>query len=223
MVAELQVIKEIKKEYIIEQVKAINDAAELTLGAIHDRSPKNGLKFIFDAKFDKIGYNPLKPEVKDNLIEQINQSLTMLTTYWILDQYRGQYFRAHLGEKNGIDLEIFKSNKEDSPEHIFEIFAATDPYRNKKLLKDIKTVVARTNCNKRSVCFCSPMPFRTSVKKYNGIQIDWENKIIPPQLPKEMEEYTCAVQKKEIGIRWIRNETLLSWAVNLIKAAEEIQ
>ena len=221
-------MQEIKKNYVVQQVKAIKDAAESTLGFIHDRSQKEGLKFIFEAKFDKIGYNPLKIEMKMNVMEQINQSITLLTTYWILNQHLGQYFRAHLGERTGTDFEIFETDKENSPKYIFEIFAATDPYQNRKLLKDIQTVVKRKACAEaeRSVCFCSPMPFKTSVIKYFEMQINWKEEINPDST-KEMKKYICIVQekdqKKEIGIIWIKNETLLSWAVNLIKAAGAIK
>lgn len=203
-------LQEITRGYIGRQIEAIRTAANKTLDSI--RHQRDGLKFIFDSKFDQIGYNPLETNKGNNLLEQINQSMTLLTTYWILDQHRGRYFRAHLGEKNGTDLEVFESEKENSLKYIFEIFAATNPYQNKKLLKDIKTVVNRSACPgaERSVCFCSPNPFKTSVKKYYDIQIDWGKEINP----EEKEKYNCTVQEKQIGIIWIKNETLFSWAVD---------
>jgi len=103
-------------------------------------SPERGIDLLARIKFEPIGRHPT--EDRDlNLIEQVNQTFTYLSTLRatkILFDLHPEIlagFRLNLGTQSGSDIE--------SVEHglvAAEVFAATSPNSNQKLKKDIRKV-----------------------------------------------------------------------------------
>jgi len=106
------------------------------------------------ARFDTIGYDPLSGEPL-NIVEQINQSFTILVSLRAVEQLFKMHpdaggFRLALGTTAGRDIESIVPNLVAA-----ETFAATRPDSNRKLAKDL----ARLNVDParhRYVFFAAP-------------------------------------------------------------------
>jgi hypothetical protein len=93
-------------------------------------------------KFEKIGFDPLNPARRLNLIEQLNQIFTYAASFRAAS-YLYQELREltsltlNLGTDAGWDIESSENGG-----LVAEVFAAVDPRNNRKLEKDIKKVAS---------------------------------------------------------------------------------
>lgn len=112
----------------------------------------DGLQLLKEIKFNKIGYDPLNSQRNLNLIEQVNQTFTYLSSFRavkILFQIHpeAKEFILNLGTSSGSDIESRSCGGIAA-----EVFSATSPSSNNKLNKDIKKVIA-TGANHKYVFF----------------------------------------------------------------------
>ena len=105
-------------------------------------------------KFGGIGFDPLDSNRTLNIIEQISQSFTYLTSFYALEILFTEYpelapFKLNLGTAPGSDIES------ECGELAAEVFAAVTPMSNQKLKKDINKVLA-TDAKLKLVFFMCP-------------------------------------------------------------------
>lgn len=131
----------------------------------------NPLEFLYKLKFMPSGHDPLDPDRRLNLIEQLNQSFTYLASFNAAEILFNEHPNVHrltlnLGTKSGWDVET-----NDSGGIVAEVFAAVTPSNNNKLNKDIARV-STANAKHRYVFFMCP-GYETGLysKAGNGIII----------------------------------------------------
>lgn len=136
----------------------INRAAEKTRRMLNSvLKEQEGIKALETVKYDQVGYDPLDPERKLNLIEQVNQTFTYLAslraTEYLFRIHQDQLsFRLNLGTHNGSDIESLDRQL------AAEVFAATHPNSNNKLAKDIAKVKSTSALQKYVFFACPNIP-----------------------------------------------------------------
>ena len=112
-------------------------------------------KMLFSKmKFGGIGFDPLDSKRELNIVEQINQSFTCLSSFYALEILFTEYpklapFRLNLGTASGSDI------KSECGELAAEVFAAVAPTNNQQLKKDINKVL-EINAKLKFVFFICP-------------------------------------------------------------------
>lgn len=132
---------------------AIVESAALTVKnlASHKGEP---MEFLRALRFDQIGHDPLSGEPL-NLIEQLNQTFTILVTLRAIEALLewhpdAEGFRVALGTSSGRDIESVKKNLVAA-----EAFAATKPTSNQKIKRE-QDRLAQDPAMNRYVFFASP-------------------------------------------------------------------
>ena len=117
--------------------------------------PEQGLDLLFKIKFEPVGRHPM--EDRDlNLIEQVNQTFTYLTSFRAAHILFGLHeglddgLRLNLGTQSGSDIESIEPGLVAA-----EVFAAVRPENNRKLCKDMDKI-ASSGANHKYVFFYSP-------------------------------------------------------------------
>lgn len=119
---------------------------------------------LFSAmKFGGVGCDPLQPNRKLNIIEQINQAFTYLASFQASELLLREHpecapLRLNLGTAPGSDIE--------STDGVLaaEVFAAVNPTNNQKLKKDIEKVAATDAQLRYSIFLC---PGYDAGRQYN--------------------------------------------------------
>ena len=124
---------------------------------------------LFQIKFSKIGIDPLY-HTPLNLIEQVNQTYTLLVTaealkYLFKHHSQAAPFIISPGPQSGTD--IFS---EDKLKVAVETFAAVDPNNNQKLKKDIIRV-SETKAKHKYVFYYSPVKEIPSYAIRNDVKV----------------------------------------------------
>ena len=115
----------------------------------------NSSKMLFSKmKFGGIGFDPLDSKRELNIVEQVSQSFTYLSSFYALEILFTEYpklapFRLNLGTASGSDIES------ECGELAAEVFAAMAPTNNQQLRKDINKVL-ETNAKLKFVFFICP-------------------------------------------------------------------
>lgn len=115
----------------------------------------NSSKMLFSKmKFGGIGFDPLDSKRELNIVEQVNQSFTYLSSFYALEMPFTEYpklapFRLNLGTASGSDIES------ECGELAAEVFAAVAPTNNQQLRKDINKVL-EINAKLKFVFFICP-------------------------------------------------------------------
>jgi hypothetical protein len=115
--------------------------------------PERGVDFLRRMRFDEIGRHPL--EDRDlNLIEQVNQTYSLLVTFKALRFLFGQHpdvvrYKVTLGPVRGYDIQ-----SADGEEVVAEVFAAVEPSSNSKVTLDRDKVAKSTGKHKYVFFFC---------------------------------------------------------------------
>jgi hypothetical protein len=140
-------------EHLTALQKRVEDAAERAVKELL-QAPEGGLELLKRIKFERIGQHPLEDRGL-NLIEQVNQTFSLLTCFAALRILFGNFpgidgFRLHPGAEPGCDIESLKPGLIAA-----EVFAAVSITNNNKLQKDIKKVAA-TRAAHRYVFFHVP-------------------------------------------------------------------
>lgn len=140
----------------LEQLKQkLYESMDKTLLQISSNITPTPSKTLFSKmKFGGIGFDPLDSNRPLNIIEQINQSFTYLSSFYALEVLFTEYpelapFRLNLGTAPGSDIES------ECGGLAAEVFAAVAPTSNQKLKKDINKVLA-TDAKLRFVFFMCP-------------------------------------------------------------------
>jgi hypothetical protein len=115
---------------------------------------KDSIQFLRHIKFEQIGFDPLDPKRKLNLIEQVNQTFTYLASFKAADIIFNRHpniseLSLNLGNISGTDIESTESGGIAA-----EVFAATRPGSNNKLNKDIVKVAATQATHKYVFLMC---------------------------------------------------------------------
>jgi hypothetical protein len=117
----------------------------------------DGIEILRRMKFTEMAWHPIAPERRLNLVEQINQTWTILVTLkalpFLFDRHSDAGgFRLNLGTAAGTDIESVEPNLVAA-----ETFAAVRPSSNQKLTKDMEKLVRTCPMAKaRYVFFGSP-------------------------------------------------------------------
>lgn len=116
-------------------------------------SKDRGIRLLERIKYERIGWHPLE-ERRLNLIEQVNQTFTYLTSLRalrvLLEHFPDTAFRLHLGTEPGPDIESVIPGLVAA-----EVFAAVSVTNNNKLSRDIERVL-KYEVRHRYVFFCVP-------------------------------------------------------------------
>jgi hypothetical protein len=123
--------------------REISAAAERTAKALTEllSAALNGIEILRRMKFIEMAWDPIAPERRLNIVEQINQTWTILVTLkalpFLFDQHHDAGgFRLNLGTAAGTDIESLEPNLVAA-----ETFAAVRPSSNRKLTKDMEKLV----------------------------------------------------------------------------------
>ena len=160
---------------IPQKVKDILESADKSLSKI--QKIKSGKDLLFEDKFGTLGTRWNNPESEGDLGEQIQQSMTMLVSYFAIDLLCNELeldektkIEINAADQNGPDISFEYQNK-----YVFvEVFATKNPYNNNKLFHDLKVLADRGNntgnCEESTlyIVFCSEQPLldsRTKCKK----------------------------------------------------------
>ena len=145
---------------IIETVEQAEDLKEKVCKSVEDAyeqlkaliKTNSALEFLFQMKFCKIGFNPIKG-TELNLIEQLNQSFSDLVIIEalldLLSKYQEKSFEIHLGTSHGFDIESTDGAV------AAECFAVTSVFNNNKLDKDSQKIIERAPDRKKYIYFYS--------------------------------------------------------------------
>ena len=133
----------------------VEAAASSALGMVVDARVEGDMAALWRMKFEPLGFDPIDGTSRLNLIEQINQSFTYLTSALAVKQLFSLHhelapFTLNLGTAAGSDIESLRY-----PGLAAEVFAATSPSSNQKLKKDIEKV-GRADAKYKYVFFMSP-------------------------------------------------------------------
>ncbi|HUT97987.1 MAG TPA: hypothetical protein VM054_02795 [bacterium] len=178
---------------VITSKDELKSYVKLVLSSIDETTKKllsysnNGLNLFKDIKFTTFGVHPKDGNTPLNLIEQVNQVFTYLTTFWGIDELKSIYtekkFIAHLGTTGGFDIE-----SKDDKQICAEVFATVDPENNKKIHNDLQRL-REGNYITKYLFYCSPI--RSGINETGIIihpttperLIDWARKLIAEDCP----------------------------------------
>lgn len=149
-------VREISNTAEIDDLeRAIVASADPTAGALRTLlATANGIEFLAQLKFYKAGRDPLSARPL-NLIEQVNQTFTYLAScdalrYLLAHHADRAPFAIHLGTAAGADIESTDRSI------VAEVFAATHPGSNQKLMKDLRKLRACTSAAHRYLFYSCP-------------------------------------------------------------------
>lgn len=136
----------------------------------------NPLEALHTLKFEEYGYHPLVEGQRVNLIEQLNQTFTILASLaasrllmkWFPES-DGLYL--NLGTAPGRDIESITHGVVEA-----EVFAAVNPRNNNKLSKDIRRL-ADSQAAHRYVFFYAPGHDSGRQQHQDGVQVwalEWQ-------------------------------------------------
>jgi hypothetical protein len=115
---------------------------------------KTEFDLLRSLKFEHVGFNPAHCDGSYHVIEQINQSMTYLTTAcalkWLKAKHPDLHWHGSLGPAGGTD--IFSSDESV----LCEVFAAVNETNNQKLKRDIEKILkaASTSSSVTRYVFC---------------------------------------------------------------------
>ena len=144
--------------------RAIVASADSTVGDLRTLfAATNGIEFLAQLKFRKAGRDPLSARPL-NLIEQVNQTFTYLAScdalrYLIAHHADRVPFVIHLGTAAGPDIESTDRSI------VAEVFAATHPGSNQKLLKDLRKLRACAPAAHRYLFYSCPGEHRVQISQ----------------------------------------------------------
>lgn len=99
----------------------------------------SGLKLIQDLNLGEFGYNPCRPGQSMNLVEQINQSATLLVACAAVERLMRKHPSRQgyvISSPTGPGYDIWAADASV----VAEVFAATSPRSNRKLKNDLEAV-----------------------------------------------------------------------------------
>ena len=184
MKMEEKIQSSITRSKIPQKVQQIIDSAENSLNKIKNEI-NSGEDLLFKGKFYSLGtrWNCLED---GDLGEQIQQSMTMLISYYAIDFLcdllqleENTSFKINAADANGPDISFeYKHENKKSIVYV-EVFASKNPYNNNKLFHDLNVLATRSiNTNNddydimRFIVFCSPSHLKNRSKCNNeGIEI----------------------------------------------------
>ncbi len=145
-ISNIQQLQQIEANVVQYAQRAMCDLTQL---------PSGGMAQFQAMKFDPIGFHPISGKPL-NLIEQVNQTFTVLVTCQAIRKLYELHgtdhsYTVNLGTEGGTD--IVSTNGEI----VAEVFAAVNPTNNKKLSKDMsKACTENPNAEHRYVFFYAP-------------------------------------------------------------------
>lgn len=118
----------------------ITKAAGSLTQRLHEMADRNPVEVLKDFKLESLGFDPYDPDKKMNLVEQINQSATLLVACAAAARLLKKHPSRHgyvvsRPTTRGFDLWAVDASV------AAEVFAATTPASNQKLKKDLKAVL----------------------------------------------------------------------------------
>lgn len=137
-------------------------SAEATANALRaTMAGTSGMEFLAQLKFERAGRDPLSDRPL-NFVEQLNQTFTYLASCDALRYLFGRHadrapFVVHLGTAAGPDVESLDGAI------VAEVFAATHPGSNGKLLKDARKLRAYVTAAHRYLFYACPGDHRLNV------------------------------------------------------------
>ena len=150
------------KSFIVNDINELEqleqklyESMDKALLQISSEINSNSSKMLFSKmKFGGIGFDPLDSKRELNIVEQVSQSFTYLSSFYALEMPFTEYpklapFRLNLGTASGSDIES------ECGELAAEVFAAMAPTNNQQLRKDINKVL-ETNAKLKFVFFICP-------------------------------------------------------------------
>jgi len=151
------------------KVQHVIQSAKQTLHKL--KTMKSPQELLLRGKFSKLGTKWDDPTTtqSDDLSEQIQQSVKMLTAYYAIDWFCGQLmqpekpvFTINSGDKNKPDISFVLEN---GYMWLGKVFAAKTPYNNDKLFHNLSVLAKRGNNNDypakgiaQFIAYCSPEP-----------------------------------------------------------------
>ena len=141
-----------KIEYYIKLLRHSAEEAQFKLDEVSSHS--DPIHLLENIKFEKIGYDPLDSTRSLNLIEQVNQTFTYLSSfmaaYFLFENHQGlNHLILNLGTQPGSDFE-----SQFNGGIAAEVFSSVTPSNNNKLRKDIIKVGSTKAKNKYVFFFC---------------------------------------------------------------------
>jgi len=156
-------VREISNTAEIDDLeRAIVASADATADALRMLvATMNGIEVLAQLKFHKAGHDPLSAHPL-NFIEQMNQTFTYLAScdalrYLLAHHADRAPFVIHLGTAAGPDIESTDRSI------VAEVFAATHPGSNQKLLKDVRKLRARAPAALRYLFYSCPGEHRVRI------------------------------------------------------------
>ena len=148
-----QISSAVELDELTREIEEAADRTRSTLASIGAGS--DGINLLWSMKFQTVGHDPLDPGRHLNLIEQLNQTFTYLTTIRavrVLFDLHPEYapFTLNLGTAPGSDIQSTRNGGLAA-----EVFAATSPKSNRKLDADI-VKVGGISAQLKYVFFMSP-------------------------------------------------------------------
>ena len=175
--------------YTHEKIKKIKSQVKKNM-----TSAMNEIRMIQDPvtlfqkmKFGEIGFNPMD-SCPENLIEQINQSFTILMSLYAAEKYfpEAASFQFAFAFSSGRDMIVY--NREGKTIAEVEIFTAVDASNNQKLRRDVnrlRDACIAAEC-RRVVCYSARSECRLRYKPEDktvevqfcplNVFIEWINK-----------------------------------------------
>ncbi len=138
-----------------QDIERLQKQVRCSARATHEKLTKlssEPLEALYRFKFNKFGYRPLDKRCL-NLIEQLNQTFTILTTlaavrHLFKDFLLNGGLRLNLGPTRGWDIESIVGDDLNA-----EVFAAVKPSNGGKLKKDIDKLYKDSKAKNRYVVF----------------------------------------------------------------------
>lgn len=120
---------------ILELKRRVRDNMKRTMEAL--RKISDPVELFRQMKFDGIGYSPLgSAGERENLVEQINQSFTILMSCYAAEKYfpEAKSFDFALASARGRDMVVYGESRIIAE---VEIFTAVNAGNNRKLRRDV--------------------------------------------------------------------------------------
>lgn len=140
----------------LDKLRISADQAQINVRKI--AAGANPLDFLYELKFEPVGFDPMNSSRKLNLIEQLNQTFTYVASLKAarhLLQLHPAFtsLTLNLGTTSGWDIESTQNGG-----LVAEVFAAVNPQNNDKVNKDIRKVAAAEVRHKYVFFMCPGIP-----------------------------------------------------------------
>jgi hypothetical protein len=162
----------IKRSFEINSLEELNELEVKLLSSINttfdnlknELDKKSPAELLYKMKFSAIGRDPLEDR-NLNIIEQLNQLFTYKVSfqgvkYLLKNNIEDSPYIVNLGTAKGYDIESKNGHL------IAEVFAATKPQNNQKLLNDVKKL--NEGVAKRKFVFYHSPQKHSSQEKYQA-------------------------------------------------------